>query len=230
MFKKWIVALAGSLAIIFGVYAATLYSLAARGNALFEKRCLGVNPLLITYKNTFLKYADQINNPEWASGQQVMTLMVEYNEQMNRYIAAESKWLGEDTVYLESPIFRLFAPKYLKDAARLQWKMYEAYRDDAQYIHDLWLHPEKITAMPDPDYVSEPRSRRDKYIEAYFNEYGKAAEKWDWRKYFMRVPPPKGCTKENTTFPTTEGSIKWDTGAGQNPSPADVPIDPYATS
>lgn len=107
--------------------------------------------------------------------------------------------------------------------------MYEGYRDDAKSIVDPWDHPEQIKWPPDPNNVSEPRQRRDKYISEYYTFFRQAVMINDWRKMFGRVAVPKGCTKENTEIPNTSGSIKWqwdDSGA----TPSAVPIDPYGIS
>lgn len=221
-----------SLLLIVGFgffYLYKLHSLAIEGNNIFEYRCLNVNPHLIAYKKTFLKFADQINNPDWASGEQMAELMTTYNSQMKKYVTAEDIWLTMDKKFIERWDFRLIEPWYIQKAGYLQWKMYEGYRDDAKSLTDLWDHPDQIKALPDPSYVSEQRQRRDKYIEEYYQFFRDASEVADWRKYFGYLPVPKGCTKDNTEIPNTSGSINWGSN-GQDATPSSVPIDPYSTS
>lgn len=209
-------------------YLYKLHALAVEGNTIYEKRCVSVNPQLIGYKKIFLMYADQINNPDWASGEEMVVLLHSYIEHVRQYIPAEDAWLAENGRFINRWDFKLFEPEYLQKASILQQTMYEGYRDDARSMIDLWDHPEKAAKITSADYISPERQKRDKAVDAYFSYYEQATLINDWRKWFGRVPIPKGCTKENTTFPQTEGSIKW---TDDQPSDStDVPIDPYATS
>lgn len=210
------------------VYLYKLHALAVEGNAIYEKRCISVNPQLIGYKKIFLMYAEQVNNPDWASGEEMVALMHSYIEHVRQYICAEDKWLAENGRFINRLDFRLIEPEYLQKAGKLQQSMYEGYREDAQSMVDLWDHPENAEKITSVDYVSPQRQKRDNAIDAYFSYYDEVAAINDWRKWFGRVPVPKGCTKENTTFPQTEGSIKWFDDRSTGPS--DVPIDPYSVS
>lgn len=215
---------------VFGLcgYVVWLRVLALEGNRIFEKRCVGVNPHLISYKKIFLLFADQANNPDWASGEQMVSLMESYIEHMRIYADAETKWLDEDRRFINRWDFQLLEPWYMKKAGQLQLSMYEGYRDDALNLLNIWDHPETLTSIPDPDYVSEPRQRRDAYSQEYFDFFEEASLINDWRKFFVSVPVPKGCTSENLTIPDTSGAIEWH--KGDEATPSGVPIDPYATS
>lgn len=217
------------LVVGFGAYGMKLHALSMEGNRIFEKRCISVNPHLIGYKKIFLMFADQANNPEWASGEQMSALMFSYIDHMRLYTDAESKWLEEDKRLINRWDFKLLEPWYIKKAGELQWKMYEGYRDDAKYLLNIWDHPEKLTSVPDPDFVSEPRQRRDKYNQEYFEFFKEASNIRDWRKFFGTVPIPKGCTEENIMIPNTSGAIDWDRDPNDS-TPSGIPIDPYGVS
>lgn len=227
---KVVVSIFVAAALIFGLYLYKLHALAVEGNRIFEYRCVNVNPNLIAYKKIFLMLADQMNNPDWASQDQVNTLLGAYVSHMRSYISTEDVWLAMDKKFTERWDFQLIEPWYIKQAGVYQWKMYEAYRDDAKGIVDIWDHPEKASAdVLRPDYVSEARQRRNFYTDKYFEYFQYASSIPDWRKYFGSVPIPKGCTKENTTFPDTGGSLHWGPDNIES-TPSSVPIDPYITT
>ena len=227
--RELIIILLIIVVIVFGLYLYKLHDLALEGNKIFEYRCLNVNPHLIGYKNTFLKYADHMNNPDWADGDQMWELMNSYIDQMRLYVEAENKWLEMDKQFNNRWDYKLIEPDYIQYAGYLQWKMYEGYRDDALTMLDTWDHPEKAKIINDPTYVSEERQRRDEYSRQYYEFFDMAVQINDWRKFFAQVPIPAGCTQENTRIPNTSGSIKWQEEGGES-TPSSVPIDPYFTS
>lgn len=226
----WKVTLLCFLLFIFGgsFYLYKLHELAIEGNKIFECRCLNVNPQLIGYKTTFLKFADQVNNPDWADSNQMMSLIISYIGQMKSYVEAEDRWLVMDKSFINRWDYKLIEPWYIQRAGYLQWKMYEGYHDDAANILSLWNHPEQAKMPTDSNYVSEPKQRRDKYIDEYHTFFQQAVMINDWRKFFGRAPISKDCTKENLEIPNTSGSIQWNTDSGSSPSA--VPIDPYGMS
>lgn len=204
--------------------------LALEANKIFEYRCLQVNPHLISYKNSFLGYADFLNtypNTRYTP-EEVENFIDMYISGMREYIPEETKWLAMQKKFMNRWDFKLIEPWYIQKGADLQWKMYEAYRDDATYMLQINDNPslaEKIRF----DYVSEPRQRRDAYGEEYFEFYKMALEIGDWRKVFATVPVPKGCTDENMTIPNTSGSVNWDRDPNSS-TPSGTPIDPYGVS
>lgn len=214
--------------LLIGIYLYKLHALAVEGNKIFEYRCLHVNPELISYKDSFLKYADHVNNPDWASGEQMLTYLNAYVDHMRYYVVEENKWLEMDKRFIDRWDFQLIEPWYMKNAGYLQWKMYEGYRDDAVYMLSIWDHPEQARNI-DPDFVSEPRQRRNKYIDEYFELFEEASALVDWRKIFGTVPVPEGCTDENMTIPNTSGSINLG-NEEQESSSSGTPIDPYFTT
>lgn len=208
--------------IFFGGYIYKLHALAVEGNKIFEQRCLKVNPHLIGYKNSFLKFADYLQNPDKYSENQVVDFYGDYIDGMRKYIEEESKWLEIDRKYLDRWDFKLIEPWYIKEGGEYQWKMYEGYRDDAKYILapvDLKKEiPENVARQ------KEARDRRDKYSQLYFDHFEKASKINDWRKIFGTVPLPEGCTEENLTIPNTTGSIDWDDDSA-SPSPTMAPVE-----
>ena len=229
--KKIIRLLLVLLVIIVGVvgfYLYKLHALAVEGNALFEYRCLHVNPPLIAYKNAFLKYADFINtypNTPYTP-QEVQEFIDRYISGMRAYVPEETKWLGMQKEFIERWDYQLIEPWYIREGGVYQWKMYEGYRDDAQNLLNIFENPELGKDVKFGD-VSEEKQRRDTYAQKYFDLFEEASQIPDWRKFFGTVPVPKGCTPENLFIPNTSGSIQWE---GDTPSPDVVPIDPYATS
>lgn len=215
----------GILSFVFYIYK--LHSLAVDGNALFEYRCLHVNPPLIAYKNEFLKYADFLNNyPNTQyTPEEVADFLDGYIEGMRTYVPEETKWLEMQKKFTDRWDFQLTEPWYIKEASVYQWKMYEGYRDDAASMLYLVDHPETAKKDFNPDNISEERKRRDTYSQQYFDFFEKASSIPDWRKYFSSVPVPEGCTDENMIIPDTSGSIDW--GRDPDSTPSGIPIDPY---
>lgn len=211
----------------FAFYIYKLHSLAVEGNALFEYRCLHVNPPLIAYKNDFLKYADFLNNyPDTPyTPEDVAGFLDGYIEGMRAYIPEETKWLEMQKKFTERWDFQLIEPWYIKEASFYQWKMYEGYRDDAVSLLNLVDNPDAANKNLKPGDSSEERQRRDSYSQKYFDFFEKASEIPDWRKYFGSVPVPESCTDENMIIPDTSGTIDWDRDPDSTPS--GVPIDPY---
>lgn len=215
----------GILSFIFYIYK--LHSLAVEGNALFEYRCLHVNPPLIAYKNSFLKYADYLNSyPDTEyTPEQVGNFISGYIEGMRAYVPEETKWLEMQKKFIDRWDYQLIEPWYMKEAGLYQWKMYEGYRDDAVSLLNLIDHPETADPNLKPGDTSEERDRRDSYSQKYFDFFEEASKIPDWRKRFGSVSIPEGCTPENTFIPDTSGAIDWDRDPDSTPS--GVPIDPY---
>lgn len=206
-------------AICFGFYLYKLHALAIEGNNVFALRCTKVNPLLISYKNSFLKFADYLKNPNQHTKEEVRGFFDNYISGMRAYIPEETKWLEMQQKYMNRLDFRLIEPWYIKQAGEYQWKMYEAYRDDAQYMLDL--ADQKLTSEQLNTNYPDSRQRRDKYNQLYFESFEKALKINDWRKIFGNVPLPEGCNKENLTIPNTSGSIDWE---GKPPTPSPIPV------
>ncbi len=212
-----------------GVYLYKLHSLAVEGNALFEYRCLHTNPPLIAYKNSFLKLADYLKNPDKYKGDDVKGFIDGYISGMRAYIPEETKWLEMQKKFIDRWDFQLLEPWYIREASGYQWKMYEGYRDDAASLLYMTDHPETARTDMKPGDVSEERQRRDMYAQKYFDLFERASKIPDWRKYFSSLPVPKGCTEENMMIPNTSGAIDWERGE-KDATPSAVPIDPYGVS
>lgn len=205
--------------VVFGLYIYRLHALAVEGNKIFEQRCLVVNPPLIAYKNSFLKFADFLKNPTQYSSGQVKVFFDDYIAGMRKYIQEETKWLSTDRKYLDRWDFKLIEPLYIKQGGEIQWKLYEAYRDDAKYI----LEPFDVGKItPENDVKQkEARDRRDNYSQLYFEFIDNASRISDWRKQFGNVPVPKGCTEENMRIPNTTGVLD----GNDSLPPAAAPVD-----
>lgn len=79
-------------AILFLVYIYKLRTLAVEGNKIFEYRCTNVNPPLIDYKNSFLKFTDYLKNPDKYSEEEVKSFLDGYISSMRAYVPEEDKW------------------------------------------------------------------------------------------------------------------------------------------
>lgn len=226
--KKNLVKVASFVVIItvfsFGFYLYKLHSLMVEANNIFAIRCTTVNPPLISYKTSFLSFADYLQNPGNYVDKDIKTFYNGYTSGMRSYVKEENKWLALQKNYMNRWDFQLFQPWYIKKAEELQWNMYLGYRDDAQYLLDIG--DQKIVPKDPFSGNSEARDRRDKASQEYFDFYQKAVEVKDWRKFIQFVPYPSVCTEENTTIPNTSGSIDWN-GKSATPSPEFIPIDPY---
>ncbi|MEK7451168.1 MAG: hypothetical protein AAB662_04505 [Patescibacteria group bacterium] len=205
--------------VAFGLYIYKLHALAVEGNKIFEQRCLIVNPPLISYKNSFLKFADFLKNPDKYSSSEVKGFFDDYIAGMRKYITEETKWLESDRKYLDRWDFKLIEPWYIKQGGEIQWKLYEAYRDDARYI----LEPFDVGKITSENDIKqkEARDRRDNYSQMYFEFVDKATKISDWRKQFGNVPVPRGCTKENMRIPNTTGVLD----GNDSLPPATAPVD-----
>lgn len=195
------------LVVLFGLYLYKLHDLALEGNKIFEQRCLKVNPHLISYKNSFLKFADYLKNPKKYSDEEVKKFLEGYISEMRSYVPEEDKWLEAQKKYFSRWDFKLIEPWYVKEASVYQLGMYGGYRDEAFYMLQLYDNnspSEEISAK-----FSEARGRRSKYVGLYEDIFDRAAPLRDWRKVFGMVPVPAGCTDENTIIPDTSGSIDW---------------------
>lgn len=213
-----------TLVLFFGYYLSYLHNSMVEANNIFAIRCTTVNPPLIAYKTSFLNFADAIQNPDKYTTEQLKGFYNDYNTGMKKYVVEENKWLVLQDNFMNHWDFQLFQPWYIKKAELLQWKMYEAYRNDAQYLIDIG--DQKIVLKDPFSPNNEVRDRRDKASEEYFNFYKQAIEIRDWRKYIQYVPYPKVCNEKNTTIPNTSGSIDWE-GKKASSSSEFTPIDPY---
>lgn len=193
--------------ILGGFYLYELHALAVEANQIFEQRCLKVNPPLIGYKNSFLKIADGLKNKGKYTKDEMRTFLDDYLNGIKAYIPVETKWLETQRKYLDRWDFQHIEPDYLKKAGEYQWKMYEARRDDAQYMLDLFNN--KSTSEPFNGNYPEPRQRGDKYSQLFWEEVDKSLKISDWRKIFGYLPLPEGCNKENLTIPNTSGSLGY---------------------
>lgn len=225
--KKVIIGIGLLVLLAAGFYLYKLHSLALEGNKLFAFRCTTVNPPLIAYKNSFLKFSDVINNASYKkyTDEEVKSFYEGYISGMKEYVPEETKWLDMEKSYMNRWDFKLIEPDYIKQAAEYQWKMYEGYRDDAKYMLELVDNggaAEEITAK-----FNDARDRRDKYEQLYYDYSDKATAINDWRKFFGRLPVPEGCNEDNMRIPNTSGAINW--SGEPTPTPF-VPSDTDATS
>ena len=221
---KYIVVLPLLGIVAFGVYVFEAHRLAVEGNNIFAYRCNNVNPPLIAYKNSFLKFANCINNPNQCSTDEGVNFFGDYETGLQAYVPEETKWLNMEQSYMNQWDFKLFAPSYFKQAGEYEFKMYEGYRDDAKYILAL------SDQSQDPAILNtkqqDARNQRNKYAQLYFDLFNKTVGTKIWIKPFWRVDAPTSCNEQNMTIPDTGGSINWE----GKPSPSPIPYWPSELS
>ena len=204
---------------IFCFYIYKLRSLAVEGNRIFELRCTDVNPPLIAYKNSFLKWADYINTPEKYEESEAVVFLDDYIFEMRKYVVEENKWLDTSKSYINRWDFKLIEPWYIKQANEYQQKMYEGYRDDAQTMLAVWNNKTESDEL-----FTKQTEARDRLIQAeqkYLDFYDQISNMTDWRMIFGYVSIPEGCNEENMTIPDTSGSIDW--SGTPTPEPRVIP-------
>lgn len=226
---RGIILFLGFIVLCFIFYLYKLHALAVEDNKIFEYRCLHVNPILIGYKNAFLKYADFLNTyPNTSySPKDVEGFINAYESGLQAYVPEEEKWLMMDKQLMRRWDFQLIEPWYIKQGAQYQWNMYNAYRADAASMVALLDHPETAKNVS-PDAPNPIRDNLDTAITQYNDFFDHASQINDWRKWFGSVPIPKGCTPDNTTIPSTNDAIQWNKEAPATPS--GIPIDPNFSS
>lgn len=222
---KIIFALILVIAIVSGLYAYDLHRLAVQGNEIFAYRCSNVNPKLISYKNSFLRYADLLKNSSSYTEAQATKIISDdfmngYINGMRVYVPEEDKWLTMDQNYLNQWDFKLLEPSYIKQAAEYEMKMYQGYRDDAKYMLSYW-----DSKGQDKDANTKQQEARDTivtYSNLYFDLVKTASEIQDLRKQFGRVSVPSACNDDNMNIPNTTGIL--------NPTPIPAPANGIPTS
>jgi hypothetical protein len=202
---KFILGLGIVSIVLFGLYAYKLHSLAIAGNNLFGERCANVNPYLISYKNSFLKFSDSVINSDNYKEGDMFKFLTDYEQSMRKYVAAETDWLTRNIEFIERGDTRIIMPWYMMDGARLQQEMYKAYRDDAKTMLEIYDNGGGNEQLINNQ--KEARDRRDKAREDYADFNDKALNYLDWRWRFLQLPAPPECTPENTYIPDTTGAL-----------------------
>ncbi|MFC1627341.1 hypothetical protein ACFL18_02185 [Patescibacteria group bacterium] len=195
------------LLVVFCLYLLDLRLLALQNNKIFALRCTTINPLLISYKTSFLEFTDYLKNPDEYSEEEIKEFLDGYMNGMRKYEPEETKWLEAQNKHINRWDFKLFTPWYVKKAAHYQWKMYEAYRDDAKYMVEVM---DNGSLNVDLDVkLDNSKSRRAVYEQAYIDFFKQAGNIKDWRGRIISLPLPEACTAETLTIPNTAGSIDW---------------------
>ena len=91
---KYIVVLIVLLLISFGFYLYKLHALVVEANDIFAIRCTTVNPPLISYKNSFLNFAELINSPGKYTSDELKGFYDGYISGIRSYVKEENKWLA----------------------------------------------------------------------------------------------------------------------------------------
>ncbi|HWA51961.1 MAG TPA: hypothetical protein VG895_02845 [Patescibacteria group bacterium] len=178
------------------IYSRILQSQADENGKIFDDRCNNVNPALIAYKNSYLQMWQVMNNN--GSKDEAMQDFNNYISGIQKYIPLENNWLDKDSKYINNWAFQIFQPKYIKDLATLQYNMYKAQRDDAEYIQNLFENP---NSQNNTDPTIPAKNLQDA-SNKYFSAQDAASKKKDWRK-LLWTEPPVNCDRKNLIIPNT---------------------------
>jgi len=201
--------------LLFGFYLYKLRTLSIEFNNHRRTRCLQVNPHLINYKNSFLSFADSLQNPDKYEEGELIGFFNGYIAEMRLYLSQEAEWLKKQEEFLKRWDFNLLEPRYIKEGLGYQWKIYETYLDEAILMLQLY---DSGGSLDNTDNVQDARKRQFEYREKYFDVFDRAFEQKDWRKKFIYISSPIECTDEIETIPNTSGSIDWEDNSA-TPSP-----------
>jgi len=191
-----------------GIYGYKLHALALEGNKIFEYRCTNVNPHLIIYKKSFINFADYLKHPDKYTKEEIRGVWNGYLAGMRLYVKEENIWLVKQNEFVNRWDYRLFEPWYIKLLGKYQWKMYEAYKEDARYLLGIWDNNTFSKSINDK--MDEIKYNRDKYEKLYFDFFDETQAIIDWRKFFGRVPIPEKCNADNMIIPDTSGILDWE--------------------
>jgi len=207
------------LSVSIVIYLFKLRTLSIEGNNIYGIRCVETNVHLINYKSSFLNFADALKNPDDYKNGELMEFFNTYVSEMKLYVLDEVKWLDLQKGYISRWDFKLFEPWYIKEGFNIQWKIYEAYLDDAKTMLEVY---DSQGAVNNLDDIKEIRKRISDFQDKYDELYDKVSIQNDWRRRFIYIPSPEACTEETEIIPNTSGSIEWEEKSA-TPSPTFVP-------
>src|SRR5260221_1184399 len=99
--------------VLFASYVSAFQYLVNKGTELVDEHCIKVNPHIIDRKNAFnYQYKIMMSSDK----SQFKSAFNHYFDVSKEYINAEKLWLPKDKALLDSPLFNLILPTYLKDA------------------------------------------------------------------------------------------------------------------
>lgn len=179
-------------------YSRILQAQVDESQRIFDDMCNNINPTLIAYKNSYLQMWNLMKSN--GSENDVMAKMQDYINGIKKYIPLENTWLKKDSVFIDRWDFQLFQPTYMKNLAKLQIAMYQAQRDDAQGILNLYLTPQ---TQPNFDLAASVAQKVRDTTSAYFAASDAASKMKDWRKLLWREPPVD-CPEQNLNIPQTD--------------------------
>jgi uncharacterized protein YaaR (DUF327 family) len=200
--------------LLFGLYIYSYQQLVTKGSLLADEHCIKINPLIIARKNSYLDEMKLIQAS--ASAEEVQKSLQDYLVASNAYLSEEGVWLNKQREYLDSKMFKLLIPSYVKEAAEDQYQMYEADHKSSFYTSKSFSatnQEEQIDLMNQiVEETAKSKVAGDRYNEAWERNKGKTT----WQYNFVKVPQ-SNCPADNFIIPDTDNPLSPKVPADTNP-------------
>lgn len=219
---KYILFFFFSVFFLFSIYLLKLRLLAIETDNLYALRCTETNLPLIAYKKAFLNFAYCLQNSDQCADDEVYNYYQAYIQGAREYIPKENEWLKRQQKLIERLDFQFFMLPLIQTAAEYEWKMYEAYRDDAQMIIDILDKDLDVHADSLQNNNDQIKFRKYQNQRLYHETLDLISDSPDLRLFILNLPLPSQCNDDNLYIPETVNAIDWD---GKDASKSAVPID-----
>ncbi|GEM_PF-4625133 len=180
---KIIVSLLILILILFAGYMYKYQQVINEGSAIFEERCLTIDPLIEKHKNLGEEWLKA--HPASESAKNILPYSDEYNKSTEELVEKSKLWLDKIKRFLVGWDFQFFTHSVLKDIFAAQYdKYYADYQGNVTYLA----------------YAKDPTNQKlyDGYFEAVkhmfeqdqmlTNRIEAAKQVFDIRSYFTKVP------------------------------------------
>lgn len=171
------------------------------GSVIADQQCLKVNPLIISKKNSYINSMKILEAS--GSAEEYWTETAKYLDLSKKYITEQNAWLVRQKEYLDSPDVNTFVPKYMTEAARVQYDSREADVNATKAVVELFETYQKIDTAKQKslsDTIITETKRSNDLNEEYNKMYNHPQRTFDLRAYFTSVPATK-CPDENFNIP-----------------------------
>lgn len=206
--------------ILFIAYVFTFQYLVNKGFSIADEHCINVNPYIIERKNAY----NAQYNIMMASGsaQQFKIALDKYFQASKDYISAEKVWLPKDKALIDSPLFNLILPSYLKDTVRYQYEMYMADYLASVYIDEAFDEKDPAKQLELSRLVIQESKTRDLNQEKYNEISNKNLGASDWIFKFVKIPTSH-CPAKNDDIPNTPNLFEPATTPQPGSANPDIP-------
>lgn len=163
------------------------------GSAIFEERCLTIDPLVEKHIDVGEKWLS--THQAFGSAEIILSYSDEYNKTTEEIVEKSVLWLDKSKAFLNRWDFQYFTHPALKDVFSALFNKYHAdYQANVAYL----------------TYANDPTNQKlyDRYFEAVKNMYAQqeildnqinnAQQHFDIRSYFTKVPKLRcGAVNDN---------------------------------